>query len=171
LSSEEHRRKAPKHLGIAVLVVSDTRAAAAREGRDEDISGKLFEQRAREAGHTTTRLIVPDEAVEIRGAVKKFLADESVGAIVTIGGTGVAKRDVTIETVQPMFEKELPGFGEILRRIGYEKVGTAALLTRASAGVVGGKPVFCLPGAPNAVDVAAGLILPELGHIVKHARE
>jgi molybdenum cofactor biosynthesis protein B len=171
LSSEEHRRKAPKHLNIAVLVVSDTRAAAAREGRDEDISGKLFEQRAREAGHTTTRLIVPDEAAEIRGAVKKFLADESISAVVAIGGTGVAKRDVTIETLQPMFEKELPGFGEILRRIGYEKVGTAALLTRASAGIARGKPVFCLPGAPNAVDVAAGLILPELGHVVKHARE
>jgi len=171
LSSKEHRKGAPRHLRIAVLVVSDTRAAAAREGRDEDISGKLFEQRAREAGHTTTRLIVPDEAAEIRGAVKKFIADEKIDAVVTIGGTGVAKRDVTIETIQPMFEKELPGFGEILRRIGYEKVGTAALLTRTSAGIIKRKLVFCLPGAPNAVDVAAGLILPELGHILKHACE
>jgi molybdenum cofactor biosynthesis protein B len=171
LSSEEHRKEAPRHLRIAVLVVSDTRAAAAREGRDEDLSGKLFEQRAREAGHTTTRLIVPDEAVEIRRAVKKFIADGKIDAVVATGGTGVAKRDVTIETVQPMFEKELPGFGEILRRIGYEKVGTAALLTRTSAGIIKRKPVFCLPGAPNAVDVAAGLILPELGHILKHARE
>jgi len=171
LSFEEHRREAPKHLKIAVLVVSDTRAAAAREGRDEDISGKLFEQRASELGHTTTRLIVPDEAVEIIKAVKKFIADKKVDAVVTTGGTGVASRDVTIETIQPMFEKELPGFGEILRRIGYEKVGTPALLTRASAGIIKGKPVFCLPGAPNAVEVAAGLILPELGHILKHIRE
>lgn len=171
MSSEGHRREAPKHLRIAVLVVSDTRAAAARKGCDEDISGKLFEQRAHELGHMTTRLIVPDEAAEIIGAVKKFLADEKIDALVTTGGTGVANRDVTIETIQPMFEKELPGFGEILRRIGYEKVGTPALLTRASAGIIRRKPVFCLPGAPNAVDVGAGLILPELGHILKHIRE
>jgi len=171
LGSEEHRREAPKHVRIAILVVSDTRAAAAREGHDEDISGKLFEQRAHELGHVTTRLIVPDEAAEIIRAVKKFLADEKIDAVVTTGGTGVASRDVTIETIQPMFEKELPGFGEILRRIGYEKVGTPALLTRASAGIIKRKPVFCLPGAPNAVEVAAGLILPELWQILKHARE
>jgi molybdenum cofactor biosynthesis protein B len=171
LNSEGRRREAPKHLKIAVLVVSDTRAAAAREGRDEDISGKLFEQRARELGHTTTRLIVPDEAAEIIRAVKKFIADKKIDAVVTTGGTGVASRDVTIETIQPMFEKELPGFGEILRRMGYEKVGTPALLTRTSAGIIKRKPVFCLPGAPNAVEVAAGLILPELGHILRYARE
>jgi molybdenum cofactor biosynthesis protein B len=171
LNSEGHRREAPKRLKIAVLVVSDTRAAAAREGRDEDISGKLFEQRARELGHTTTRLIVPDEAAEIIRAVEKFIADKKIDAVVTTGGTGVASRDVTIETIQPMFEKELPGFGEILRRIGYEKVGTPALLTRTSAGIIKRKPVFCLPGAPNAVEVAAGLILQELGNILKYARE
>jgi molybdenum cofactor biosynthesis protein B len=83
----------------------------------------------------------------------------------------VAKRDVTIETIAPMFEKDLPGFGEILRRIGYERVGTPALLTRAAAGIINGKPVFCLPGAPNAVEIGCRLILPELAHIVKHARE
>ena len=171
MSSEEHKKKAPKHLKIAILVVSDTRAAAAREGHDEDISGKLFEQRARELGHMTTRLIVPDEAAEIIKAVKKFVADKKIDAVVTTGGTGVANRDVTIETIQSMFEKELPGFGEILRRIGYEKVGTPALLTRASAGIIKRKPVFCLPGAPNAVDVGAGLILPELGHVLKYIRE
>jgi molybdenum cofactor biosynthesis protein B len=171
LSSGEHRREAPKRLKIAVLVVSDTRAAAAREGRDEDISGKLFEQRAHEFGHTTTRLIVPDEAAEIIKAVKKFIANKKIDAVVTTGGTGVASRDVTIESLQPMFEKELPGFGEILRRMGYEKVGTPALLTRTSAGIIERKPVFCLPGAPNAVEVAAGLILPELGRILKYARE
>lgn len=170
MSVNEHRKEAPKNLHIAILVVSDTRAAAAREGRDEDISGKLFEQKAREAGHTTTRVIVPDEAAEICGTVKDFLANNDIHAIVTIGGTGVAKRDVTIESLRPMFEKELPGFGEILRRIGFEKVGAAALLTRASAGIAREKPVFCLPGAPSAVEIAAGLILPELGHIVKHAR-
>lgn len=170
MSFEEHRKNAPKHMRIAVLVVSDTRAAAARKGKDDDISGKIFEQRAREAGHTTTRLIVPDDATKIRTAIKKFIADRGIDAVIITGGTGVAKRDVTIEVIQPMFEKELPGFGEVLRRIGYERVGIPALMTRASAGIIKRKPVFCLPGAPNAVEIAAGLILPELGHILKHAR-
>jgi molybdenum cofactor biosynthesis protein B len=142
-----------------------------QEGRDEDISGKLIEQKFQAAGCTTTRLIVPDDAKQIGDAVKKFVADIKVDAIIATGGTGITARDVTIETLAPMFEKELPGFGEILRYIGYEKIGGPALLTRATAGLIRRKPVFCLPGAPNAVEVAIGLILPELGHIVKHARE
>ncbi|MFB0500707.1 MAG: molybdenum cofactor biosynthesis protein B [Candidatus Hadarchaeaceae archaeon] len=171
MSVIEHRRGAPKHLMIAVLVVSDTRAAAMREGRDEDVSGKLIEQSAREVGHETTRLIVPDDAHEIKKAIQKFTTDKKIDAVITTGGTGIARRDVTIETLSPLFEKELPGFGEILRRVGYEKVGTAALLTLATAGLIERKPVFCLPGTPNAAEVAMKLILPELGHIIKHARE
>ncbi len=171
MSVIEHRRGAPKHLMIAVLVVSDTRAAAMREGRDEDVSGKLIEQSAREVGHETTRSIVPDDSRKIKKAVQEFIADKKIDAVITTGGTGIARRDVTIETLSPLFEKELPGFGEILRRIGYEKVGTAALLTLATAGLIERKPVFCLPGTPNAVEVAMKLILPELGHIIKHARE
>ena len=142
-----------------------------REGRDEDVTGKIIEQRAHEAGHETTRLIVPDEAGKIKKAVQRFIADKKIDVVITTGGTGIARRDVTIETLSPLFEKELPGFGEILRRIGYEKVGTAALLTLATAGIIERKPVFCLPGAPNAAEVAMELILPELGHIIKHARE
>ena len=171
MSFKEHRETAPKHLRIAVLVVSDSRAAAMREGRDEDITGKLIEQRAGEAGHETTRLIVSDQADEIKKAVQGFIADKKVDVVITAGGTGLARRDVTIETLSPLFEKEFPGFGEILRRIGYEKVGTPALLTLATAGTIERKPVFCLPGAPNAAEVAMGLILPELGHVIKHARE
>ncbi len=171
MSGIEHRKEAPKHSRAAVLVVSDTRARAMREGRDEDISGKLVERELQAAGHTTTRLIVPDDAGQIRTAVKKFIADKKIDVVIAVGGTGVTARDVTIETLQPLFEKELPGFGELLRRIGYEKVGGPALLTRATAGLIKRKPVFCLPGAPNAVEVAMGLITQELGHVIKHARE
>lgn len=171
MSGIEHRTQAPKHLSVAVLVISDARAKAMREGRDEDISGKLIEQKLKAAGHATTRLIVPDEAEQIKAAIKKIIADPKIDAVVTAGGTGITARDVTIETLGSMFEKELPGFGEILRRIGYEKVGGPALLTRATAGLIKRKPVFCLPGAPNAVEVAMELVLPELGHVVKHARE
>ncbi|MEM2877972.1 MAG: MogA/MoaB family molybdenum cofactor biosynthesis protein [Candidatus Hadarchaeales archaeon] len=171
MSFKEHRKTAPRQLGVAVLVISDTRAKEAREGRDTDVSGKIMEKAAKKRGHKTVRTVVPDETDEIKNAVETFLRDQKIDAIITTGGTGVAKRDVTIETIAPMFEKDLPGFGEILRRIGYEKVGTPALLTRAAAGIIRGKPIFCLPGAPNAVKIAADLILPELGHIVKHSRE
>lgn len=143
-----------------------------RRGSDEDVTGKIIEKKARDAKYDTVRLIVPDDANEIKKAVKSFIADEKIDAVITAGGTGITKRDITIETLRPLFEKELPGFGEILRHIGYyEKVGGPALLTRATAGLIGRKPVFCLPGAPDAAKVAMKLILPELGHIIKHARE
>jgi len=171
MSGIEHRKEAPKHLNVAVLVISDTRAQKMREGQDEDISGKLIEKKVQAAGYTTARFIVPDDADKIKDAVKKFIADPNIDAVIATGGTGITARDVTIETLAPMFEKELHGFGEILRRVGYDKVGGPALLTRATAGLIKRKPVFCLPGAPNAVEVAIGLILPDLGHVVKHARE
>ncbi len=152
-------------------MVSDTRSAAMAKGHDEDISGKIIVQKAHEAGHEALRAIVPDEKAKIRRVVKQFVADSKIDAVILTGGTGVAKRDVTIETIQPLYDKDLPGFGEILRRVGYDMVGTPALLTRASAGIIEQKPVFCLPGAPNAVDTGMNFILPELGHVVKHARD
>ncbi|MEM2875097.1 MAG: molybdenum cofactor biosynthesis protein B [Candidatus Hadarchaeales archaeon] len=171
MSFEEHRKGAPSRLHIGILVISDTRSRAAKEGKDVDLSGKIVEKKASESGHTTVRRIVPDDSRKIKAGLRALISDRKVDAVITTGGTGIARRDVTIETVTPMFDKDLPGFGEVLRRIGYEKVGTPALLTRTAAGVIKGKPVFCLPGAPNAVEIACGIIMPELGHIVRHARE
>jgi len=104
--------------------------------------------------------------------VRKALSSNDVDAIVTCGGTGIGPTDVTIETVQPLLEKEILGFGEIFRTLGYEQIGSAVILTRALAGVSRGKVVFCIPGSPQAVSLCLKkLILPEVGHIVKHARE
>ena len=169
MSFKKHRAQAPKRLRIGIIVVSDSRASAARRGLDLDISGKLIQREVEKRGHKSVRFIVPDNRIKISKSLRKLLGETD--AIILTGGTGVTKRDVTIETVEPLFEKSLPGFGEILRRIGYEKVGTPALLTRAAAGIIKQKPVFCLPGAPNAVRVAMKLILPDLPHLVKHARE
>ncbi|PIU12419.1 MAG: molybdenum cofactor biosynthesis protein B, partial [Hadesarchaea archaeon CG08_land_8_20_14_0_20_51_8] len=110
MSGIEHRKEAPRYLHVAVLVISDTRAQKMREGQDEDVSGKLIEKKFQAAGYTTTRLIVPDDAKQIRDAVKKFIADPNVDAVIATGGTGITARDVTIETLAPMFEKELQGF-------------------------------------------------------------
>ncbi len=171
MSGIEHREQAPKNLRVAVITVSDSRAAAMREGRDEDISGRVIERKLKEAGHSSSRAIIPDDEDQIERALRKFTSDEGTDAVITTGGTGVTSRDKTVDVACSLFEIELPGFGETLRRKGYEIVGGAAILTRATAGLVKRKPVFCLPGAPNSVEVAMDLILPDLGHLVKHARE
>lgn len=170
MSAIEHRRGAQKHLTIAVLVVGDTSATKVQGGHEED-TADIIEREAQRAGHRAVRSTVPEKADLIRKAVKGFMADEGIDAMITTGGTGVAEHNITIEILSPYFEKELPGFGEMLRRIGYERIGVAALLSRTTAGIIRGKPIFCLPGSPDAAEVAMRLILPELGHIIKHARE
>jgi len=100
------------------------------------------------------------------------LSSSELDAVVFCGGTGIAPKDVTIETVTPFFEKTLPGFGEIFRRLSYDNMGSAAVMSRAAAGVAKGKVLFCIPGSPDAVRVSVEtLILPETSHIVRHVRE
>lgn len=108
----------------------------------------------------------------IQEEVKRVLDSADLDAVIFCGGTGVAPSDVTIETVSPFLEKTLLGFGEIFRRLSYEQVGSAAVLSRAVAGVAKGKVFFCIPGSPDAVRISIErLILPEASHIVRHARE
>ena len=108
----------------------------------------------------------------IQDEVMYVLGLSALDVAIFSGGTGITPTDITIETVTPFFEKTLPGFGEFFRRISYDKVGSAAVLSRAVAGVAKGKAIFCIPGSPDAVKTAVEmLILPEAPHIVKHARE
>jgi molybdenum cofactor biosynthesis protein B len=113
------------------------------------------------------RTLVRDELLAIEAAVKQMLADPEIDIIVTNGGTGVAPRDVTIEAVAPLFEKTLPGFGELFRALSFEQVGSAAMLSRADAGIAAKKAIFVLPGSPKACALAMErLIIPECGHVV-----
>jgi molybdenum cofactor biosynthesis protein B len=169
MSFKKHRSEAPTSIKVGVVVVSDSRFRQCKEGKDSDVSGRIIEKWMRRMGHEVERVIVPDSQREISRVLRSFL--KSKEAVIFTGGTGIASRDVTIETVEPMLEKKLPGFGEILRKIGYEKVGAPALLTRATAGVLKKRVIFCLPGAPNAVKIAMRIIAPEIAHLVKHARE
>jgi len=157
----EHKAHAPTHLRVAVLTVSDSRTERT------DRSGRVLREGLEGAGHVVAaQALVPDEAGRIRAAVEGFLADAGVDAVITTGGTGVAPRDVTIEALAPLFEKTLPGFGELFRALSFKEVGTAAYLSRAEAGVARGKMLFLLPGSPNAVELALReLILPELPHL------
>jgi len=148
-----------------VLVVSDARASDFRRGKDTDVSGKILEKELWKRGYEVVRVIVPNNRSEIRKNLRKFLRDPEVRLIVVTGGTGISERDITIEAVEPLYSKPLPGVGEALRRIGFEKVGFPALLSRTSAGIANGKPIFCLPGSPGAVRTAARFLLSNLDHI------
>ena len=170
----KHKAEAPKSLCFAVIVCSSSRYQELQlKKRVEDPSGDWITQTLQKHGHSVTfRTVVPDDKFLIEQCVRKALKSKRVDAIITCGGTGIGPKDVTIETVQPILEKELHGFGEIFRRLSYEEIGSAAILSRAIAGVSEGKAVFCIPGSPHAVSLAVEkLILPEAGHIIKHAHE
>lgn len=171
MTAEEHRKEAPEDLHIGVVTVSDTRAAAMEEGRDEDESGKIIQRRLEEAGFSSDRVVIPDEKDDIEENLESLLSDSKVDAVITTGGTGIAERDITVDVAKEFFDKELPGFGETLRRKGYEMVGGPGYMTRSILGISNKKPIFCLPGTPNAVKVGMDLIIPDLAHIVKHSRE
>lgn len=166
-SVEEHRAQAPVAIRIAVLTISDTRDEAA------DLSGALIKDSLLNAGHhVANSAIVHDDPGAIVAHVLDWVRSEAIDSVITTGGTGIAPRDRTPEALNGIFERTLDGFGELFRMLSYQEVGPAALLSRAVAGTVGGKPVFALPGSRNAVRLAMErLILPEIAHVVYEARK
>ncbi len=166
MSAEGHRQTAPRTLGFAAITISDTRTAA------DDLSGRALAEKIAAAGHSVPLSeIVPDEIPAIRGAVERALAHPNVDVVITTGGTGFSPRDVTVEAVAPLFERPIEGFGELFRYLSFLEVGAAAMLSRATAGLVGGKVIFLLPGSPKAVALALErLVLPEAGHLLGQAR-
>ncbi|WP_026583480.1 MogA/MoaB family molybdenum cofactor biosynthesis protein [Bacillus sp. J33] len=168
MSTFEHKKEAPKEVKCKVVTVSDTR------DQETDKSGKLMIQLLEEAGHSIADyVIVKDETASIREAVLKGCEDPNIDAVLTNGGTGIALRDVTIETVRELFDKEMDGFGELFRMLSYtEDIGSAAILSRAAAGSVNHTAVFSTPGSSGAVRLAMNkLILPELGHVVRELKK
>jgi len=173
-TAAKHKAEAPKRLSFAVIICSTSRYKEFSEtGRLNDPSGDLIVKTLRENGHRVTmRRIISDDKTQIQRTLMRALKSRKTDVIIISGGTGISPRDVTIEAVQPLLDKEIPGFGEIFRILSYEKIGSAAVLTRALAGVTKGKVTFCLPGSPQSVSLALEkIIIPEAGHIVKHARE
>ena len=173
-STKKHKATAPKQLNFGVFVCSTSRYQQLQKGEKiNDASGDLVEALVKIAGHKVLfKKIIADDKAQIQEAVKSILGSAALDGAVFCGGTGIAPSDITIETVMPFLEKTLPGFGEIFRRLSYDQVGSAAVLSRAVAGVAKGKALFCIPGSPDAVRVAVEmLILPEAPHIVRHARE
>lgn len=160
-----HRQSAPRRVGCAVITVSDTRTL------ESDTGGALLAALLEEAGHIiVARALVPDSVEEIRRAVRAALAQAECRAVLLTGGTGIAPRDVTPEALRPLLQRELPGFGELFRMLSYGEIGSAALASRAFAGVAEGRLVFALPGSRGAIRTALQkLVLPELGHLAGEA--
>ncbi len=172
-TSEMHKKEAPKRLGFGVIISSTSRYRDSKAGkRVSDESGDLIVRMLQGQRHkVVSRRLIPDNKAAIEETIREMLNSSKVDAIITSGGTGINPSDVTIETVEPMLEKELPGFGEIFRHLSFKEVGSVAVMTRAVAGVARGKAIFCLPGSPHAVELCLEkLILPEAGHIILHAR-
>ena len=163
MSVAEHRARAPEHVACFVLTVSDTRTL------ENDASGMAIASLLEAAGHTVTgRKAVRDEPLDVAATIREELAKGDARVIITTGGTGISRRDSTYEAVTALLEKRLDGFGELFRVLSFQEIGSAAMLSRATAGTVAGCAVFMLPGSPAAVKLAMErLILPELGHVVK----
>lgn len=161
----EHKAAAPARVGCYVITVSDTRT------EDTDTGGRAIVELLSAAGHEIVgRMILKDDAEQLRDAIGRQLANPDVQAIITTGGTGITTRDSTYEAVTAMLWKRLDGFGELFRMLSYQEIGAAAMLSRAVAGTIAGRVVVSLPGSEAAVRLAVEkLIAPELGHLVREA--
>jgi molybdenum cofactor biosynthesis protein B len=159
----EHRALSPHRVPCFVLVVSDSRKL------ETETSGKAIVELLENAGHAVVeRALVRDEPAEVVAVLQRELSAGRARAIITTGGTGLARRDSTYEAVTGLFDKTISGFGELFRMLSYQEIGAAAMMSRATAGVAGPSAIFVLPGSEHAVRLAMSkLILPELGHIVQ----
>jgi len=173
-TSKQHKEQAQKQLNFAILICSTSRYRQMEKNKKpSDIGGDFIQNLIQTSGHTVLyKRIILDEKDMIVKAFEDSLTTDDLDIVIFSGGTGIAPTDITIETVSSLLEKTLPGFGEFFRRLSFDEMGSAAMLTRAIAGITGGKAFFCIPGSPNAVKLAVEkLILPEASHIIKHARD
>ena len=165
MSYQEHKREAPQTISCAIITISDSRT----EQTDE--SGTLLKQRLSDSGHRVIAYaILKNDVDAIKKKINELLSQPELQVIITSGGTGAGHRDITVETISPFLDKKLDGFGELFRSLSYQEIGTASIMSRAIAGVVGGKVIICLPGSLGAVKLAMDkIILPEIGHLVREA--
>jgi molybdopterin adenylyltransferase len=165
MSDLEHKAQAPRSVRCFVITVSDTRT------EETDISGRAIGELLEAAGHVVAgRTIVKDDPELVRGTVERQLAHPDINAIITTGGTGITSRDNAYEAISGLLQKKLDGFGELFRMLSYEEIGSAAMMSRASAGLVAGRIVISLPGSEAAVRLGMKrLVIPELGHLVQQA--
>jgi len=144
------------HLSLAILTVSDTR------NEETDKSGGYLIEQLKQAGHQlAARFIVKDDIYQIRAVLSQWIADNDIHAVIITGGTGFYGRDSTPEAVTPLFDKMMPGFGELFRSISYDEIGSSTIQSRAIGGYANNTVVFCLPGSTGACKTAWSKIISE----------
>lgn len=159
-----HKNNAPSQVDISIITVSTSRTKA------EDKSGHWIREQAIKEGHQIkSHQVIPDDSDTILATVQAVIDKQGPHIILMTGGTGISSQDVTIETVRPLFKKELTGFGALFAQLSFEEIGSSAILSRATAGVINKTILFCMPGSMGACQLACKtLIFPEVGHLVKH---
>ncbi len=173
MKSSSHHEDLPSGLKFLVIVTSDTITRKISQCEQfNDQSGDIAISLISSAGfEVVDRVYLPNNLDLIRGSVKAAASGGAADVIVISGGTGISRRDQSVEAIAPLLDKPLPGFGELFRRLSYDSVGTSAIASRATAGISGGSLVFALPGSPDAVKLALErIILPECRHLLKMAR-
>lgn len=167
MSTSQHKKKVPQDIKIAIVSVSTTRKLS------DDKSGAWIRKQAGKEGHEVViHQTVTDDIDAIRELTEHITQKKSPDVIIMSGGTGITPRDVTIEAVKPLFKKELTAFSSLFAMLSFEEIDSAAILSRATAGIIKDSVIFCMPGSIKACKLACReLIFPELGHILKHTRE
>jgi molybdenum cofactor biosynthesis protein B len=164
MSTKEHKKTAPKRVNLGILTISTSRTL------ETDQSGQWIRKQAEIEGHQVlSHTVVPDDASAIVQTLSAAMAEQPLQAMLLTGGTGISSSDVTIEAVRPLLQKELSAFGCLFAQLSYGEIGSAALMSRAMAGIVGDVAVFCIPGSLAACKLACReLVFPELGHLTRH---
>ena len=167
MSTLLHKKNVPHDIKIAVISVSTTRKLS------EDESGTWIKKQAKKEGHEVIiHQVVTDDIQAIAELIQHVTRKICPDAVIMTGGTGISPKDVTIEAVKPLFEKELSAFGVLFAQLSFEEIDSAAILSRSTAGIINNTIIFCMPGSIKACKLACkNLIFPELGHILKHIKE
>lgn len=168
MSYQQHQSEAsPIVARAAIVTLSDTRTEAT------DTSGQTIRRLLEEAGHLVGfYVLIKDEPAALRALLGDLLADDGVDVILSNGGTGISRRDQTIDVIEGILDKPLPGYGELFRLLSWEQIGSGAMLSRACGGIAGGKLLFAMPGSTKAVELAmTRLILPEMKHLLRELRK
>ena len=164
-TTEQHQKESSFDISCGIITLSDS-----RKNKKADLSGEYISNEIESRYTLKSRAIIPDEKDDLINSIEEMI-DNDIDVILTTGGTGLDTRDITVETVEELFEKELKGFGEIFRLKSYEEIGAGALLSRATAGIYKKTCIFSMPGSPNAVKTALSIIIDELPHIVHHIKK
>ncbi|MBM3292471.1 molybdenum cofactor biosynthesis protein MoaB [Candidatus Bathyarchaeota archaeon] len=157
-----HPREKKVNAGFGLIITTDSRT------EKEDETGKSAISLLKENEHKIFHYsLIPNDPQKIKNELTLLLKDNSINVIITSGGTGISPKDKTVDALTPLFQKQLPGFGEYFRKLSYDEIGGSAIMSRAIGGIIDGKLIFCLPGSKNAVFLAlTKIILPNLGHML-----